>query len=202
MYELWQALFKRTFRTLIADTDASALPDAPCILVSNHIDWLDGLLLSVLAYRRTKRKTAFLARTNNWRIFGQAHILVHQDRERILREMEARLARGEHVGVFIEGYRNAAQELAKGKRGAARFAVRSGAPVVPVGIQGRSWPNTLSSIRHAFTDPPRFRFGAPRDYAAYRGRAVNDQTLDAITEELMREISALSGKFYPYTPNS
>lgn len=200
VYEFWQSLFKHAFRRIIAETDTSSLPQEAFVLVSNHVDWLDGLLLSVLVYHATRRMTVFVARTKNWRIFGNTTIVITEDRERIFANAERRFRRGDHIGFFPEGYRNSSAELAKGKIGAADFAVRTGATVVPVGIRARSCRNLPESLLHLMRFTPTYTFGTPRNFREYRGHAVNKQLLDQLTTVLMQDIAELSGKTYPYSP--
>ena len=199
MYALWQFFFQRLFRHIVAATETQNLPKEPVILASNHIDWLDGLLLAVLVWHATKRKTAFLARTRNWQIFDTKMIKVDQPLEAITNDIATRITKGDCIGIFPEGYRNTEQELAKGKVGAVRFALENNIPILPVGIQGKNHPSAIAAFLDIWKNPPRFFFGTPRTYHEYKGRENDKQLLDQLTTELMVDIGRISHKPYPYT---
>ena len=75
--------------------------------------------------------------------------------------------------------RNGIEKGEKVKDGAAFFAVRTGAKVIPVGISGGEKPFKQMTIR----------YGKPMDFS---DRDKNDkEELDKITEEIMEEIIKL-----------
>ena len=87
---------------------------------------------------------------------------------------------GENLVLFPEGTRNGIEKGEKVKDGAAFFAVRTGAKVIPVGISGGEKPFKQMTIR----------YGKPMDFS---DRDKNDkEELDKITEEIMEEIIKLS----------
>ena len=87
---------------------------------------------------------------------------------------------GEILMLFPEGTRNGIEKGEKVKDGAAFFAVRTGAKVIPVGISGGEKPFKQMTIR----------YGKPMDFS---DRDKNDkEELDKITEEIMEEIIKLS----------
>ena len=87
---------------------------------------------------------------------------------------------GEILVIFPEGTRNGIEKGEKVKDGAAFFAVRTGAKVIPVGISGGEKPFKQMTIR----------YGKPMDFS---DRDKNDkEELDKITEEIMEEIIKLS----------
>ena len=90
------------------------------------------------------------------------------------------LKNGESIALFPEGTRNGIEKGEKVKDGAAFFAVRTGAKVIPVGISGGEKPFKQMTIR----------YGKPMDFS---DRDKNDkEELDKITEEIMEEIIKLS----------
>jgi 1-acyl-sn-glycerol-3-phosphate acyltransferase len=117
----------------------------PVILASNHISYLDPLVLAYLADRR-HRKVRFLAKAELFdkRGLGPALRAIHQipvargttDAAGSLTHAEAALARGECVTVFPEGTISLDLEPMAGKSGTARLAATSGVAVTPVGLWG------------------------------------------------------------------
>ena len=67
------------------------------------------------------------------------------------------------------------------KDGAAFFAVRSGAPVVPCGIKGGEKGNRKVTIT----------YGKPLDFSEYKG-SKDKEVLDKVTEEIMGNILELA----------
>ncbi|MGG1876918.1 MULTISPECIES: 1-acyl-sn-glycerol-3-phosphate acyltransferase [Paenibacillus] len=92
------------------------------------------------------------------------------------------LRQGEVMGIFPEGTRNSD---AAAKRGAASFALRSGATVVPAAIVGNYKPFRKMKII----------YGAPVDLSAFEGDK-SPEALDAATNLIMERIYEMreSGK--------
>ena len=136
----------------------------PVLLAGNHIGFVDGPLLFLLA----PRPSAVLAKAEIFlgpfdrlfRALGQ--IPVHRDTpdRAALRQGLSHLAAGGALGVFPEGTRGsgAFEEIAEGL---AYLAVRSGAPVVPVAVLGThaAWQKGASIPR--LRAPVRLVFGTP-----------------------------------------
>jgi len=115
------------------------------ILASNHISYLDPLVLAYLGDRR-HRKVRFLAKAELFdkRGLGPALRAIHQipvqrgtsSAAGSLSHAEAALAKGECVTVFPEGTISLDLEPMAGKSGTARLAAATGVPVTPVGLWG------------------------------------------------------------------
>ena len=156
------------------------------IICANHKSFLDPPLMMIT----TGRYTRFLAKeelTKNkfLAILGKVFdvILVKKDSKEViaLKESLKTLKNGQCLALFPEGTRNG---LAKGedvKDGAAFFAVRSGAPVIPCGIKGGKKGNWKVTIT----------YGKPLDFSKYKG-SKDKETLDKVTEEIMSNIIELA----------
>jgi 1-acyl-sn-glycerol-3-phosphate acyltransferase len=115
------------------------------ILASNHVSYLDPVILAWLADRRGRR-VRFLAKAELFEKFalGPALRSIHQiPVERGSRDSAASLVdaldalrTGECVTVFPEGTISLDLEPMAGKSGTARLAQASGIPVTPVGLWG------------------------------------------------------------------
>ncbi len=116
--------------------------DGPVILAANHLSFIDSPLLMFGLDRRVTMlgKAEYLdGRISSW-IFPAAG-MIPVDRSgrglvESLRFAEQRLDDGEIIGLFPEGTRSRGGELRRGRPGAAHLALRTGAPIVPVGIMG------------------------------------------------------------------
>lgn len=156
------------------------------IICGNHRSFLDPPLIEVTTGRYTRflakeelTKNKFLALLGN--VFDA--ILVKKDSKEVkaLKESLQTLKNGDCLALFPEGTRNGLAKGEKVKDGAAFFAVRSGAPVVPCGIKGGTkgdWKVTIT-------------YGKPLDYSEYKG-SKDKEVLDKVTEEIMGNILELA----------
>ena len=156
------------------------------IICGNHKSYLDPQLIMVTTGRYTRfLAKAELANNKFFALLGKLFdvILVRKDSKEViaLKESLKTLKKGECLALFPEGTRNG---LAKGedvKDGAAFFAVRSGAPVVPCGIKGGEKGNRRVTIT----------YGKPLDFSEYKG-SKDKEILDKVTNEIMENIIELS----------
>jgi 1-acyl-sn-glycerol-3-phosphate acyltransferase len=108
------------------------------------------------------------------------------------------LEAGDLFGVFPEGTRSRDGRLHKGKTGAARLSLRTGAPVIPVGLIGtadmQSPDDPIIVIR--LGKDITVRFGEPIPPARYQTRHDPALAPRQMTDDLMFEIAQLSGQAY------
>ena len=158
----------------------------PVIICGNHRSFLDPPLIEIT----TGRYTRFLAKEeltkNKFLAFlGYVFdaILVKRDSKEViaLKESLKTLKNGDCLALFPEGTRNGIAKGEKVKDGAAFFALRSGAPVIPCGIKGGEKGNRKVIIT----------YGKPLDFSEYKGSKDKD-ALDKVTEEIMKNILELA----------
>lgn len=126
---------------------AKRLPAGAVIVISNHTSYADGVLLA-LACRRLGRSLRLLATSGVFRapLLGSVarrlgFIRVNRgsaDASASLDEAVQALAAGEAVGLYPEGRltRHPDRWPERAKTGAVRLALRSGAPIVPLAMDG------------------------------------------------------------------
>jgi 1-acyl-sn-glycerol-3-phosphate acyltransferase len=117
----------------------------PVILASNHVSYLDPLVLGYLA-DRSHRRVRFLAKSELFekkvlgpflRSAGQIPVRRgSSDAAASLDDAVSALRAGECIAVFPEGTISLDLEPMAGKTGTARLAQLSGVPVTPVGLWG------------------------------------------------------------------
>jgi 1-acyl-sn-glycerol-3-phosphate acyltransferase len=157
----------------------------PLVLVSNHISNLDPPLLGSSA----QRKVYFMAKEELFR-FPLLRALIQSwgafpvkrgaaDRQSIRYAMNL-LKEGEAIGVFPEGTRSKTGKLGKGLSGAALFALRSDAVVIPVAIVG---PYRLFGKLKVV-------FGEPIDLSSFKEEGTSESLAKA-TEAMMASIQRL-----------
>jgi 1-acyl-sn-glycerol-3-phosphate acyltransferase len=176
------------------------------ILASNHVSYLDPLVLGYLAHRR-HRKIRFLAKRELFEKKGVAFLLRHAHQIPVARntadaagsldEAVAALRAGECVSVFPEGTISLDLEPMAGKTGAARLAAASGVAVTPVGLWGAQ--RILYKGRK-----PRWRTGiAETVVVGERIRVDPDEDVYDATDRIMAAVAACVARarqIYPQQP--
>lgn len=154
----------------------------PLIYCGNHRTYKDPPLIVVTA----KRHVRFLAKEELKKnplfaflgvVFGGIYVKRDSKDVSALKTTLKALKNGESIALFPEGTRNGIEKGEKAKDGAAFFAVRTGAKVIPVGIKGGEKPFKKMTIK----------YGKPMDFS---NRSKDE--LDEITDEIMKEIIELS----------
>jgi 1-acyl-sn-glycerol-3-phosphate acyltransferase len=177
--------------------------DGPAIMCPNHTSVLDSFLLPVTLPRRITYvgKAEYL---DSWktRYLFPALGMIPIDRaggeasRRALDLAAGVLDSGELFGIYPEGTRSRDGRLHKGHTGAARLALRTGAPLVPVGLVGTRNIQPPDARLPCIFRACAVRIGRPIDVAHHRERGDDRLVLRQLTDELMYEIRALSGQEY------
>jgi len=87
-------------------------------------------------------------------------------------------------------------KLHRGHTGVARLALRTGAPIVPVGLVGTDEVQPIDSKLPRLFKTVRIRFGEPIELSHYQGRHDDRLALRDVADEVMYEITQLSGYEY------
>lgn len=175
------------------------LPEnGPAIVVAEHRSWLDPPCVGAACDRPVRFlivERVFRKRWAHWFYRRMGGIPVGSGGGRVrgvasLRVALRHLAEGQVVAVFPEGHVIAAGERGEYRDGAALLAVRSGAPVVPLGIGGtaRAWPRGRKWPQPARVS---LRFGEPLhppskdsdDAVAVFARRIEDRLRKLSAEE-------------------
>ena len=179
-----------------------AIPrEGPVIIASNHASNLDVPVIASQLMHRTGRRWQWLGKRElfDWPIVGAIAVNggVHAV-DRDAADVEAyRLAKrildeGHALFVFPEGTRSHDGGLQRARDGAAVLALRSGAPIVPVGISGsfERWPRG-QRLPHP-GGRVTVRVGSPFRLADELPPGIDRKTATpAATELIMRRIAAL-----------
>jgi 1-acyl-sn-glycerol-3-phosphate acyltransferase len=177
------------------------LPDEPgVILASNHLSIADPPILSVIVARRLLRRVRYMAKAEALdapimgpvlRAYGGFGVRRGRPDREAYRMARAVLDAGDWLGVAPEGTRSRTGTLGEPKAGVALLALRSGAPILPVGLAGteRLWP--IGAHLPRFGTVVTIRFGPLYRPAAAEGSEDRRAGLEASSEELMRRIAEL-----------
>jgi 1-acyl-sn-glycerol-3-phosphate acyltransferase len=164
--------------------------EGPLLLASNHLSVLDPAMIGAVI----PRQVDYMAKTELFRIPGfgalirrlNAHPVDRAGSDSAALRLALRLlGNGRAVLVFPEGTRGTEGQLQPARAGAGMLAALSGAPVVPVYIQGsgRALPRGAVLPR-----PGRVTvtFGAPIRFGRERGRARYQEVSDTIMAAIGR----------------
>jgi 1-acyl-sn-glycerol-3-phosphate acyltransferase len=177
----------------------------PVIIASNHLSFIDSLVIPTLAPRRVRllakaeyftgsgisgwfTRTVFTA-LGAYPVERETHRAAQAALDTALKVLEA----DEAFGLYPEGTRSKDGRLARGKTGVAWLALTADCPVVPVGIAGtdRVQPVGARSLRPARVS---VTFGKPLTFPEHRGLAGKGRARREVTDAIMVEIAALSGQ--------
>ena len=168
------------------------------VLAANHASLADPLVLGWAAGQKAGRVVHFMAKVEvrSWPIIGwlasQSGVFFvrrgERDRSAQIQALEL-LQAGEAVAMFPEGTRSRDGRLRPGRPGAAFLALRSGVPVVPVGIAGthRLFARGRMPRRSRMT----IRIGAPFTIGHQPEGRLDRELLSRGTDRITDEIAAL-----------
>ena len=206
-YDLTKASVARALRLLCRPviTGLENLPqDGPVIIASNHLSFLDSVIISAFMPRRVK----FIAKAEYVNSPGIKGKLMREAFEFIdiipvtrgqqsesvaaLDPAVEHLKQGNVFGIYPEGTRSRDGYLYRGHSGVAYLAYVTGAPVVPVGLIGtqRLQPPGATMIR-----PAKFEMhvGEPIPTPESHGHQTGKLRKTHV-EKIMTTIAALSGQ--------
>jgi 1-acyl-sn-glycerol-3-phosphate acyltransferase len=196
-------LFKVLWRPVVVGRE-NIPPDGPVILASNHLSFIDSIVIPLAVPRRV----VFLAKAEYWegrslaslprrlffRTFGAVPVQREQQRDAQASLDLARdvLAEGDAFGIYPEGTRSRDGRLYRGRTGVGWLSMAAGAPVVPVGLVGTDKVQPVGAtvprihrVHIAFAPPVR-----PQDYADL----PPGQARRRITDAVMDSVAALTGQ--------
>jgi 1-acyl-sn-glycerol-3-phosphate acyltransferase len=195
-------IIARSVTRVRIEGELEAIPrEGSVILAANHISNADAVILGAWLTKSLGRRIHWLGKKEmfDWPVVGYvarnggihpvdrgaADVDAFRTAERVLRE-------GHVLMIFPEGTRSPTGELQKPKDGLAMLALRTGAPIVPIGISNtdRVWPKGKllpRPGRHATMRIGRaFRLADELPEGLDRKRAKA-----AATDLIMRKIAAL-----------
>jgi 1-acyl-sn-glycerol-3-phosphate acyltransferase len=184
------------------------------ILAPNHLSYADWSTVALFSQAYGHRFPVFMIKSPIFKVkligplmtkVGQ--LPVYRDRGDaglVLRQAEQALRSGACVIVYPEGTASRDPGLwpMKAKTGAARLALTTGAPVIPIAHWGAQEILPYGSKRpHLFPRKTvRMAAGPPVDLSRYAGQPLTSATLRAATADIMADITGLLAKIRQETP--
>ena len=189
-------------------------PTGGIILAPNHLSYADWPTIALFSDGYAHRYPVFMIKSPIFEVkvigplmykFGQLPVYRGRgDAGLVLRQAEQALRAGACVIVYPEGTASRDPDLwpMVGKTGAARLALTTGAPVIPIAHWGAQEILPYGSKKpHLFPRKTvRMAAGPPVDLSAYAGQRLGASTLRAATADIMADITALLAKIRQETP--
>ncbi|MEV8123744.1 lysophospholipid acyltransferase family protein [Streptomyces sp. NPDC085944] len=165
----------------------------PVIYAVNHAHNIDGPMVMGVAPRPTHfliKKEAFVGPLGRFLTgIGQLKVDRHSTDRTAIGQALGVLADGGVLGIFPEGTRGEG-DFASLRAGLAYFAVRSGAPIVPVAVLGSTdRPGRLIKALPPLRSRVDVVFGDPFDAGDGSGRRTR-KALDEATERIQKQLTA------------
>ncbi len=184
------------------------------ILAPNHLSYADWPAIALFSDGYAHRYPVFMIKSAIFEVkvigplmykFGQLPVFRGRgDAGLVLKKAEQALRAGACVIVYPEGTASRDPDLwpMVGKTGAARLALTTGAPVVPIAQWGAQEVLPYGTKKpHLFPRKTvRMVAGPPVDLSAYQGQRLGASTLQAATADIMADITALLAKIRQETP--
>ena len=177
-----RGIYKICFRV----KETGTVPDEGAyIICANHINYLDAAAIVLFNKRMINfvgKEDLFRFRILNW----LAHLFDIIPIKRNMQDMEAMkrcmklLKSGGVLGIFPEGTRKGMAKNVKVKNGAVFMAIKTGVPIIPVGIHGTFKPFSKVYVN----------YGEPIDLSKYKGE--DKEKIDEATSMVMEEIVRLT----------
>ena len=178
----------------------------PVILASNHLSFIDSVILPLVI----KRRIYFLAASTyfegkglgKWAVarFLKATGMIPIDRsggkasEASLKAGMSVLTKDRVLGIYPEGGRSRDGKAHRGRTGVARMALESGAPVVPVAMIDTE--KVMSESGGVKIRRIGISFGPPLDFSEFAEQKQDHAILRVMTDRIMDAVVAMSGQEY------
>jgi 1-acyl-sn-glycerol-3-phosphate acyltransferase len=199
--------FVRLFALVMLRFDVhrkSNLPSGPMIFVANHPSATDPFLIHMISQKQLNvliTAKAFSVPIFGWFLRNVQEIPVPlKQGSAALEQARRHIDKGRSIAIFIEGHISPLEGgFLPPRSGAARLALSTGAPVVPVGIflhrerchniRSRIAGGEPSEARWYLRGPYAITVGQP---AHFEGDAEDHEHVARITENIMERICALA----------
>jgi 1-acyl-sn-glycerol-3-phosphate acyltransferase len=184
------------------------------ILAPNHLSYADWPAIALFSDGYAHRYPVFMIKSAIFEVkvigrlmykFGQ--LPVYRDRGDaglVLKQAERALRKGDSVIVYPEGTASRDPDLwpMVAKTGAARLALTTGAPVIPVAQWGAQevLPYGTKKLHLFPRKTVQMVAGPPVDLSAYAGQRLSASTLRDATAAIMADITALLAGIRHETP--
>ncbi len=160
--------------------------EGSALICPNHVHPLDSAVVIATAKRKINvlaKEELFKAGIAKWfaGVFG-IYPIKRDSADLAAIKLSLKLLKNEELlMIFPEGTRDGMAKGVKPKNGPVILAIKSGKPIIPVGVQG-----SFKVFRKV-----KINIGKPIDYSEYKGQTSDKELMDKLTADLMKEIVKL-----------
>lgn len=172
----------------------------PALIVFNHLGDADAvLMMGTLPLRSPAEGIGKIELNEHWlvgpifRAYGIIWVHRGQPDRRAIRAALDGLAEGRLVTLAPEGRQSVIGGLEEGNSGAAFLAMKSGVPIVPIGMTGTENSNIYGHLKRWQRAPVTLKVGKPFFLPPHVGR---QQTLQEGTRLIMQTLASLLPEAY------
>ena len=177
----------------------------PAIVAFNHQSYFDFLCFTAICPRPVHFLSAekFFSHVI-WKYLMKftGQIKVHRkehDKHILHTTVLDHLKNGKIIGIFPEGTRASDPiEMLHAFTGIAKYAIDGQVPVIPVGIKGSHEVMSRGDKFPKFRKVISFHIGVSVHFTEHYGKTLTKKEYRDATDQIMLEISRLSGKRYPH----
>lgn len=200
-YGLIRSMTRRLWNFTINGADNVPV-DGPALICPNHLSFCDSVFVPAALPRRCWAigKAEYMDSWKTKHLFP-ALGMIPVDRSGGKKSAAALDAAAEVLDdgrlfmMYPEGTRSRSGNLHKGRTGAARLAIRCGAPIIPVGLEGTLDVQPPDQFTMSPFKDVTVNFGEPM-YASDFGSATDPRVHRTMIDAVMFEIAKLSGQTY------
>jgi 1-acyl-sn-glycerol-3-phosphate acyltransferase len=174
----------------------------PAVVVFNHLGDADAvLMMAVLPYKSPAEGMGKIELNEHWlvgpvfRAIGIIWVHRGQPDRKALRAALDGLAEGRMIALAPEGRQSLIGGLEEGNAGAAFLALKSGAPIVPVGMTGTENSHIYGHLKRLRRAPVTLKVGMPFSLPQ-AGPADRQKGLQEGTRLIMQSIAKLLPESY------
>jgi 1-acyl-sn-glycerol-3-phosphate acyltransferase len=188
-------------------------PTGPAILAANHLSAADEVFTPITAGRQVLyfakaeyfNTPGIRGKVTAWTFSQLGHVPVDRgDPRAAASTIEVGvelLAAGRALGIYPEGTRSPDGRLHKFRTGVARLALRTGTPVIPVGLVGTDRV-LIPGDRIWHRKPVEVHYGAALDFSGRPEDERSARVLREVSETIREAVQKLSGQEYVDTYGS
>jgi 1-acyl-sn-glycerol-3-phosphate acyltransferase len=178
----------------------------PALIVFNHLGDADAvLMMAALPINSPAEGIGKIELNDHWfvgpifRAYGIIWVHRGQPDRRAIRAALDALAEGRMVALAPEGRQSLIGGLEEGNAGAAFLALKSGAPIVPIGMTGTENSNVFGHLKRWKRAPVTLMVGKPFTLHEHDNR---QKTIQEGTRQIMESIAGLLPESYRGTYKS
>lgn len=177
--------------------------DRGVLFVSNHIGWHDPLLNVFYLVAHTGFQKVYSL--TEWGMFEKpilgkwmAAIPVMKDKAWALETASSYLRNGKNILIYPQARVDNTETISGVKTGAARLALMSKCPVIPIGLTRMNPVETKEwrKYKEIFTGKISIRIGRPVDLSPWYGKEFTRELLHEVMDAIMERVAVLADKRY------